>query len=258
MPATDAQTDTLRTEDNYSLEAFAWWYDRFAAAESGRQSLQLLRTLVLPELPPPAFVCDLCCGTGQLAAMLCEQGYLTVNVDASAAMLEYARMNAPRADCLRADAREFRLPEPCQLVTCMHDSLNHLRSESELAEVFARVREALRPGGRFLFDLHSAASYQSAARAGWAGERTAIEDDAVTIIQTQYDASVRKATCRFVILRREDEGWQRHDVGLEQHPFEPKAVIGLLDRAGFNEVKAWEGSELGRSRRPGQFVYLAR
>jgi hypothetical protein len=43
---------------------------------------------------------------------------------------------------LRGDMREFRLPEPVDLVLCEFDALNHVPRKGDLAPVAVTVREA--------------------------------------------------------------------------------------------------------------------
>ncbi len=127
-------------------DPFAWFYDRHWGGFS-RQVLPVLERLVLGELPAGARILDLCCGTGHLAALLTERGFRVVGVDVSAGMLAFARVNAPQADFVLADARDFALPEAVDAAVSLYDSLNHILALDELARVFVNVRRALVPGG---------------------------------------------------------------------------------------------------------------
>ena len=57
------------------------------------------RTLLLDALPvPPATVADLGCGTGSVTTLLAECGYTMTGIDASAAMIDAAKIKAAAAD----------------------------------------------------------------------------------------------------------------------------------------------------------------
>jgi SAM-dependent methyltransferase len=134
-------------------DAFAWIYNRYWGPYSAQRFLSVLERRLLPLLPPRARILDLCCGTGQLAQALMQRGYLVTGIDSSEEMIRFARMNAPDAEFLVEDARMFRLPAVYHAVISTYDSLNHIMSEAELAQVFRNVWACLQPGGWFLFDL---------------------------------------------------------------------------------------------------------
>ena len=60
----------------------------------------ILEHLVLRHLSGKAPVLDLCCGTGQLAARLTEDGYAVTGVDGSEPMIEVARATHPTPSSL--------------------------------------------------------------------------------------------------------------------------------------------------------------
>src|SRR3712207_3593292 len=70
-------------------------------------ALLSLERILLPHLTQGARILDLCCGTGQLAAMLLEKGYQVTGMDGSRALLDYACANAPGAEFVQGDARDF-------------------------------------------------------------------------------------------------------------------------------------------------------
>ena len=100
-------------------------------------------------------VVDLGCGSGIWLSRLIEAGYDAVGVDQSTAMLELARNVAPEAELHLCSITDFALP-PCDAVTALGEVLCYFTAEDsppDLAAVFGRVGEALRPGGVLAFDL---------------------------------------------------------------------------------------------------------
>jgi SAM-dependent methyltransferase len=108
-------------------------------------------------LPKVESACDLCCGTGPTALSFARRGVRVTGVDLSPVMCRLAREKARRAGLplrvIRADMREFRLPEPVDLITCEFDALNHVARKEDLRQVAQAVSRALRPGGHFYFDV---------------------------------------------------------------------------------------------------------
>lgn len=106
---------------------------------------------------PVRRVLDVCCGTGLMAAELTARGYEVVGVDASEQML--ARAGRRLGDGVRLLHRQLPdLGEHGELDAAVStfDSLNYL-SPAYLRATMVAVARLLRPGGWFVFDLHTAA-----------------------------------------------------------------------------------------------------
>ena len=117
----------MRESNRYSdYDDFAWMYNRHWGSRFTPLALAVLGELVLPEISAGAAILDLCCGTGQLARFLSEEGYDVTGIDGSEKMLKYAREIAPGVRFICEDARTFDLPPSFDLVTSFFDSLNHV------------------------------------------------------------------------------------------------------------------------------------
>ena len=98
---------------------------------------------------PGERVLDLGCGTGELAAALADRGIEVCGIDADAAMLAHARAKHPGIRFEQADAHGFVLADPVDAVLS-NAALHWMLDPSA---VIARVRAALRPGGRFVAEF---------------------------------------------------------------------------------------------------------
>lgn len=96
---------------------------------------------------------DLGCGTGVLCETLGEQGIETFGVDLSPDMIAVARQRAPDRVYAVADMVAYRANRRFDLVTCTGDALNHVTALEDVRRVFENARDALVPGGLFVFDL---------------------------------------------------------------------------------------------------------
>jgi SAM-dependent methyltransferase len=115
---------------------------------------------------------DVACGTGKSFAPLLERGYEVWACDISPAMVARARRRSgvDPERVLVADMRELPELGAFELVTCLDDAVNYLLSPGDLATAFAAVARSLAPGGVYVFDVNSLATY----RAGFAA-RTSFE-----------------------------------------------------------------------------------
>jgi SAM-dependent methyltransferase len=98
---------------------------------------------------------DIGCGTGLFAGYLNQcWGVPVFGVDRSPEMLQVAIQNYHDSVCfLLQDIRCLHLPHRVDLITANFDTMNHLLTDPELRSAFRRIRENLRPGGHFMFDL---------------------------------------------------------------------------------------------------------
>lgn len=151
---TTAAADRARVEIDVvnAREGYAAW---------SRTYDTLLNPLLLAEQPaihgvlaafPPGRALDAACGTGRLTRILIECGHDVDAVDASSAMLEVARVAAPKARYGIAGFEGLPFPDAtfdlvvCGLALTHHDSL--VAAIGELARV-------LKPGGRMVTsDVH--------------------------------------------------------------------------------------------------------
>ena len=98
-------------------------------------------------------ILDIGCGTGVLALMLAARGCDVIGVDPAAASLAVARAN-PGADKVRfidGDATELP-PLQVDLATLTGNVAQVFLSDDEWLATLAGIRDALRPGGRVVFE----------------------------------------------------------------------------------------------------------
>jgi SAM-dependent methyltransferase len=103
-------------------------------------------------------VVELAVGSGRVAVPVAQAiGRRVIGIDRSPAMLAKARAAAERAGvdlALRQqDIRELTLDEAAALIYCPFRSLLHVPTWADRRRVFERVAAALRPGGRFAWNV---------------------------------------------------------------------------------------------------------
>jgi len=232
-------------------DRFAGLYSRHWAGFSAR-IMPTLERILLAGLPKRAGILDLCCGAGHLAAHLAARGFRVTGIDKSAAMIEQARLNAPRATFEAGDVQEVALrPGAFDAATCLFDSLNHMMTMTELQAVFTIVHLALRPSGRFVFDLNTHEGYLER----WRGEIHIVEDDCVCMVKARYDAITRIGRNDVTMFER-DGAWRRTDLTMEQKCHETQEVLAALASAGFCGVATYDArQDFGLSNAEGRLFF---
>lgn len=216
-------------------DRFAWVYNLHWGGFS-QMVLPLLEQMILGDLPEGARVLDVACGTGHVSRMLAQRGFAVTGIDGSEEMLHFARENAPGAEFIAADARNFSLPAVFQGAVSTFDSLNHILALDELEQAFASIYAALLPGGRFAFDLNLEEGYIT----GWNGHWGDSFEDYAYIWKNGYDPEERLAKFDATLFRLEGGQWQRSDVTLWQRYYPPADVRAALERVGFVDARAWQ------------------
>ncbi len=127
--------------------AFIWQY--------GENLLQLLN----PQ--PKERILDLGCGTGQLTAKIAEVSGDIIGIDSAPEMIEQAQLNYPQLQFQVADAKNFQLSQPVDVV--FSNAVLHWIPQADA--VISRIRESLKNGGRFVAEFGGKGNIESIVKA---------------------------------------------------------------------------------------------
>jgi SAM-dependent methyltransferase len=177
-------------------------------------------------LPAEGLIVELGCGTGITSEILVRLGYDVLGVDISADMLAIARRRAPGAEFRQGSLWDAELPR-CVGVSAIGEVMNYAADErageDRLPDLFARIHDALEPGGVFMFDFATPGrgSTTPNIREGkdWRIESLAIEDPATRTLE-------RRMTIEM--------GDQRRDEVHTLRLYEPDVVLKYLEGLGFS------------------------
>jgi SAM-dependent methyltransferase len=114
-------------------------------------------------------IVELAVGTGRVAIPIArETGRRVIGIDRSPAMLAIAGERAAGLpiELCEGDMRELDLDEPADLIICPFRSLMHVRSWADKRQLFERVADALRPGGRFAWNVFAFSPFVAVAVEG--------------------------------------------------------------------------------------------
>jgi len=184
---------------------------------------------------------DLCCGTGSLLKLACENGYEAVGLDRSPHQLRHARQNAPQARLIRADIRSFALHRKFDVITCLFDSLNYVTKLGEIEGVFRNVRRHLAGRGLFAFDVNTPEGH----RQNWRGAWIRRGKDCTLIGESACDERTHLARLRLTGFVKQGRLYRRFQEEHVQRSCSREEMDRLLARAGFAFVR-YNGSALSR------------
>lgn len=132
--------------------AFAYAYDKALGERFFRSARKILATL-LDRYPSAVRThLDVACGTGLTIEFLESRGWQSAGVDASVPMLAVARGRARKL--VAGDIRSLPLRGTFARITCLYDSLNHLKSRADLVASFRAVRRVMAHDSLFFFDMN--------------------------------------------------------------------------------------------------------
>lgn len=175
-------------------------------------------------------VVDLGCGSGLWAAELLRAGYDVFGVDISAAMLRIARRRAPQARFVRGSFLDAELPQ-CAAVTALGEVFNYLfdarHGPEYLEPLFARVHEALHPGGLFLFDVATPGRGRGPRQRHFSGDGWAL------LLETEESVRPPLLSRKITSFRRVGRSYRRAEETHLVRLFRPGEVLAALRRAAF-------------------------
>jgi len=132
--------------------AFAYAYDQALGQRFFRSAKKLLARSLDQAPPREKTHLDLACGTGSAVEFFRERGFRSVGVDLSIPMLTMAKS---RADFrIAADIRALPLRTTFARITCLYDSLNHMKERDDLVAAFRAAAGVMDRDSLFLFDVN--------------------------------------------------------------------------------------------------------
>jgi SAM-dependent methyltransferase len=200
-------------------------------------------TLLEPVRERGGTVVELGCGSGLLTSHLLDAGHRVIATDASPAMLDLARENAPGADVSELVLPVDPIP-PADAIVSVGHVLSYLPDEAAIDQALVAIAGALRPGGVLaidLCDLEWGAARREAPNAGWVGEHWALVTE---FSVPSPDRFVRRMA---TFARNDDGSWRRDDERHDNVLIDTSRVPALLADHG---VEATVASSFGTETLP--------
>lgn len=204
--------------------------------------------LLAPVRERNGLVVELGCGSGHLTRHLLAAGHRVIATDASPAMVELARSQAPNAeDIRRVVLPEDAIPEADAIVSVGH-VLNYLHDVPAIRRALRAICDALRPGGVLAFDicdLHWGETRRDAP------PFVGVHDAWVLVTRFSVPAPDRFVRDMTTFVRGDDGAWRRDDERHENVLMDTSLVPHLLQECG---IEATLGSSFGGEDLPAGLV----
>jgi hypothetical protein len=169
-------------------------------------------------------------------------------------MVDIARATAPHATFSVGSVHDFEIPTGCIAVTAIGEVLNYATDAragvDAIAALAQRVRDALAPGGVFVFDV------STPGRGGPTGRRDRVhegDDWLLAMVATEDGDTLER---RQAIFERAGDSWARIDETHVLRLYDPDVVVATLERAGF-DVEVRDGYDRPADF-PGWKVFVSR
>ena len=170
---------------------------------------------------------DLACGTGILCGILAEEGLEVCGTDISEGMIRIAREKYPDIPFEVSDMTCWHPDRKWDLVTCTGDALNHVLEPKDLEKVFRSVRDALTPGGWFVFDI---------LREEGVPDPEPFEFDDSTGMHVRFQVVRDVPGLTHLQVRAEEDGSLLVEEDIAERLYDPEEICRMLNAAGFPRV----------------------
>lgn len=134
----------------YEYNQIAKFYN--AHAHGQRWLLEFVEDMLIENHIFSGKLLDLGCGSGVLFEYL-EESLQSIGVDISEKLLQEAKQNAPHGTYIHADIIEYIHPEKVNVVTCLFDTLNHIKTLKEVKQIIKNMSDVLTCDGVAIFDM---------------------------------------------------------------------------------------------------------
>jgi predicted TPR repeat methyltransferase len=149
----------MQQQPNYKKD-FAQIYDELMSGTKYDRWASMLNQLIAKNKINRGTALDVACGTGAISKMLLDMGFSRVfGLDKSTDMLiraqEKLKSYGNRFQVINSDMAHFSQPQQYDLAVSFYDSINYVLDPKDVQKMIGNVRDCLRPGGYFIFDMNT-------------------------------------------------------------------------------------------------------
>ncbi len=198
---------------------------------------------------------DIGCGGGWFTRAFSRHGYRMTGVDVSAQMLDYAQAQAmkegARGEYLLGDITKLKTLKKYDFATAINDCINYV-PKAKLGSAFKSVKNALKKGGIFLFDISSEKKFREKI-----ANTVSVDDrDEITYVcfnKQETDGATMDVS---LFIRRRDGLYERKEETHRQYAYAEDEIVSALEENGFTilQIEGHLGEDKTRSDR---LVFLA-
>lgn len=201
-----------------------------------RRILELLASEGIPD----GHLLELACGTGQMTERLSGAGYRITAVERSEGMIEQAQFRLAerlnRIQLIQADMADFRTKTRFDSAVCVCDGINYLTEEGALIRLLSALKDQLRAGGVFIFDLSTAYKFKHVLDGRTIAEN---HEDFAFIWENHYNTSGALLEFELAVFERHGELFSRTVEYHTQRAYDPEYLNAVCSKAGFELQGPW-------------------
>lgn len=139
---------------NIQYTEIAEIYDYILKHVDYQQWYEFISGIMINYVDNPRTVLELGCGTGKFGAKFSADNFKIIGLDMSLQMLRIAKTRAYRNfRIVCADIRNFAFKDTFDFIFSVHDTMNYMLTEEDVARVFRCTGEAMHSESIFLFDI---------------------------------------------------------------------------------------------------------
>ena len=225
----------MTIHESYYTNEFKAATDFYKESEAGSQAGFVEKSVLLR---PEDTILDLACGYGRHAIALASKGYTVKGCDQSADYIHQARMNAQEHAAAVTfeilDMRNLSVVEECDVVLSMSSSLAFYDDTTNV-DIIRRIRNALKPGGRFFFDQANIFWLSDFFGGGKRNGTKELQDGRLHHHTTSFDARSCVLTRRSVL----ESGSERKESGWDLRYYTLPELRAIMQAVGFDPSGAY-------------------
>jgi len=179
---------------------------------------------------------DLTCGTGNsILPFVKRKKKPLLGVDNSIEMLKVAKEKDPNVTLVQANAMRLPFSNHFNLVLSMFDSLNYILKLDNLIEAFSSVKEALRDGGHFIFDMNTPYGLKCVSGRDVREENKNL----MSVWRNAYNKDTKMLTLHLTLFVKKDTNWHRIDEIHEEKGYSEEEIKYGLKTLDFEVIDAF-------------------
>lgn len=183
---------------------------------------------------------DLACGTGNVAIEIADSFTNRFLVDLSQDMLQEAaekfRGQRLKANIVCQDMTELSLNKKFDLITCVLDSTNYILEDEEIKSYLKSVKNHLREGGIFLFDINS---YYKLSEILGNNIYTYNSEDVFYSWENIFEDEIVEMNLTFFV--RDGDAYRRFEEVHEERAYSEDFIDQCLQETGLEVLGKYEG-----------------